>query len=167
MEIRLYKPLKQKIVCYQGTLIASSATERLIYTPWDHKTVDTGYVVFARDDHLYEYFYSDRWYTVFRLHGKSDKCLKGWYCNVARPAVFTESMIESEDLELDLFVSPDRQTILLLDEEEYGERGLANNDPVAHHAAQDAVVELRRLIAHGDAPFTDAVAGAPDHLAQM
>jgi hypothetical protein len=119
--------------------------------------IDLGFVVFEPGDYLDEYFYSDRWYNVYALHSPAGQ-LKGWYCNITRPAVFFLDTIESEDLELDLFVSPDRQTIMLLDEDEYAARGIEENEPVVHETVQAALYELRLRAERGDEPFTDSSA---------
>ncbi len=44
--------------------------------------------------------------------------LKGWYCNVGKPAVIEDGILSYVDLALDLWVSPDgKQTVL--DEDEF------------------------------------------------
>ncbi len=150
--IHLIKPLKQATITYQATVLQRSATHMLIYARWERPAVDLGYVVFAPGDQFYEHFYSERWYTIFAIYA-ADDTPRGWYCNLARPARFTAERIESEDLELDLFISPDRQTILLLDEEEYAQRGLEQHDPPAHRAVMAALDELRDMAARGVEPF--------------
>jgi protein associated with RNAse G/E len=114
--------------------------------------MDLGYLRFMPGDLLYEHFYSDRWYNVYEVRSEHGQ-LKGWYCNVTRPALFVDGSIESEDLELDLFVAPDRRTILVLDEDEFAARQLEATDPAAHRAALAALGELRELVAAGQGPF--------------
>ncbi len=150
--IRLFKPLKDKIVTYHGEVLERSPTAMLIRARWDHTLVDMGYVTFAPGDLLYEHFYTDRWYNVYELRSAQGQ-LKGWYCNITRPAIFDADSIVSEDLELDIFVSPDRATILILDEDEYALRNLADSDPLSHAAALHALGELRNLAERGEGPF--------------
>lgn len=81
----------------------------------DMPFVDT---VFKRNDRFVEIFYTDRWYNVFEIHDRDDDRLKGWYCNVGRPAVVGPDSVSYVDLALDLWVSPDgAQTVL--DEDEF------------------------------------------------
>ncbi|MEP7188292.1 MAG: DUF402 domain-containing protein, partial [Roseiflexaceae bacterium] len=79
--------------------------------------------------------------------------LKGWYCNVSRPAQFDTDVIVSEDLELDLFVAPDHARILRLDLEEFAARGFDRSDPAAYAAALAALDELERMAQAGTPPF--------------
>lgn len=150
--VNLIKPAKDTIITYQAQVLQRDSRFMLLHARWDRDTIDIGFVTFELGDHLYEYFYTDRWYNIYELQAP-DGTLKGWYCNITRPALFYADMIESEDLELDLFVSPDRQHIHLLDEDEYAARGIAGYDPDAHHAALAAVDELRDLAMRGVEAF--------------
>jgi protein associated with RNAse G/E len=107
---------------------------------------------FEAGDIFIETYYADRWYNIFQIHGPDGR-LKGWYCNITRPAVIGADTLDSEDLELDLVVAPDRAVVRLDDEDEYAARNLAGDDPEAHTAALAAVDELRALIAAGAGPF--------------
>ena len=40
-----------------------------------------------RGDRFIETYYTDRWYNIFEIHAREDDRLKGWYCNIAKPAV--------------------------------------------------------------------------------
>ncbi len=150
--VRLIKPAKDTIITYDGALLRRDDTCILLQARWTRPRMDLGYVVFEPGDSLYEYFYCDRWYNIYQLNAV-DGTLKGWYCNITRPAIFGDDTIESEDLELDMFVSPDRATILVLDEDEYAARGLEHSDPDTHRAARAALVELTDMARRGAAPF--------------
>lgn len=74
-------------------------------------------VVLKRNDRFVETFYDDRWYNIFEIYDRDDGRLKGWYCNVGRPAVLGDGTVSYMDLAIDLWVSPDgRQTVLDRDE---------------------------------------------------
>jgi protein associated with RNAse G/E len=105
----------------------------------DNTTV--GYTVFKRGDRLVETFYSDRWYNVFAVYDRDDGALKGWYCNVTRPATITGDAVSSDDLALDVWVSP-AGTVTVLDEEEFAALELSDAD---HAMALDAMQQLLRL----------------------
>lgn len=150
--IRLLKPAKGTTITYTGELLRHEPTHLLIHARWERPQLDLGYVVFDPGDHFYEHFYSERWYTIFELRGASG-ALKGWYCNVSRPAQFDNALIVSEDLELDLFVSPDRVQTLRLDLHEFAARGFERSDPEAHAAALAALDKLERMARAGTPPF--------------
>ncbi len=61
----------------------------------------------------------------------ADGTLKGWYCDITRPAAVTAGEVVVEDLDLDLWVSADRSLVLRLDEDEFEASGLADRDPQA------------------------------------
>lgn len=153
--ITLIKPLKGLRVSFEAEELHRDATSILVRAPWGRGVVDLGLMRFAPGDVLLEYYYSDRWYNVFQLHAP-DGTLKGWYCNITRPAVIGVDYVESEDLELDLLVAPDRQTLRLDDEDEFAVRNLEQLDPPAYAAALAAVQELRVLAAQGEGPFAGA-----------
>lgn len=150
--IRLVKPLKGIVVTFEAELVASTATSVVVQAPWSRGVIDLGLLVFEPGDRLTEHYYSDRWYNIFELYDTEGR-LKGWYCNIARPAVIGDHAVESEDLELDLLVSADRRELRLDDEDEFAARNLEREDPAAHVAALAALEELRQLIAAGAPPF--------------
>ena len=153
--VHLLKPGKNTTITYAGELLRDDGDHVLIHARWEHPRRDLGYVVFDTGDHFYEHYYTERWFNVFEVRAESGH-LKGWYCNVTRPARIDGDLITSEDLELDLFVAPDRQKTLRLDLDEFEARDLASSDPVAHAAALAALDELERLARAGAAPFDRA-----------
>jgi len=80
-------------------------------------------VVLKRNDRFVETFYTDKWYNVFAVYDRDDGKLKGWYCNITKPAVIEDGSVSFVDLALDLWVSADgKQTVL--DEDELEELNL-------------------------------------------
>ena len=75
--------------------------------------------------------------------------LKGWYCDITRPAVLPGAELLVEDLDLDLWRSADGSAVLRLDEDEFEESGLARSDPQAAAAAVRALDELESLAREG------------------
>lgn len=110
--------------------------------------VDMGFVVFCRGDRFVETFYADRWYNVFAVYEGDSALLKGWYCNICRPATIMETAVRCEDLALDLWV-PQAGEPLLLDEEEFVALDLSAAE---RELCWTAVAELRTLIAGSRLP---------------
>ena len=110
--------------------------------------LDLGFAIFARGDRFVEYFYDDRWYNIFAVHAGDSDRLKGWYCNVCRPAVLGETTIHCEDLALDLWVAPDGKS-LVLDENEFAALQITADERVQGRAA---LHELNRLANNGMLP---------------
>jgi predicted RNA-binding protein associated with RNAse of E/G family len=150
--VQLLKPGKGTIITYHGELLLSEPGHILIHARWERPALDLGYAVFETGDHFYEHYYTERWFNIFEIHNESG-ALKGWYCNITRPAQVVGDTISSEDLELDLFVPPDRQNILQLDIDEFVARSFDVTDPPAHAAALAALDELEGMARAGDEPF--------------
>lgn len=150
--IYLKKPHKNTEVVFKAELLHASPSYRRLRAEWGRPRLDLGYVAFEHDDVFVEHYYTDRWYALFELHSATG-IHKGWYGNISRPAYFTSDSIISEDLDLDLFVSADRSTILRLDRDEFEQRGLATSDPDAYSAAYAALDELEQQARAGVAPF--------------
>jgi hypothetical protein len=75
--------------------------------------------VLKRNDRFVETFYADKWYNIFEIYDRDNGMLKGWYCNIGKPAVIEEDVVSYIDLALDLWVTPDgSQTVLDEDEME-------------------------------------------------
>ena len=150
--VHLLKPGKGTTVAYQAELVLEEPGHILLHARWERPALDLGYVVFNTGDHFYEHYYTERWYNIFEVRNESG-ALKGWYCNVTRPAQIDGATLISEDLELDLFVPPARDKILRLDLEEFEARGFAISDPATHTAALGALDELEHLARAGLPPF--------------
>ena len=110
--------------------------------------MDLGFVVLEPGDRWTEYFYADRWYNIFEIHA-SDGRLKGWYCNVTRPASIGNGEVAAEDLALDLWVAPDGEP-QVLDEDEFDALAIS---PAEREAARQALAELQGMVVQRVAPF--------------
>jgi predicted RNA-binding protein associated with RNAse of E/G family len=152
--VHLLKPGKGTTVTYSGALALEEAGHILIHARWERPALDLGYVVFEPGDHFYEHYYTERWFNIFEVRDMGGQ-LKGWYCNVTRPARIAGDTLTSEDLELDLFVPPDRGRPLRLDLDEFEARNLATSDPAAHAAALAAMDELEAMARRGEPPFDE------------
>jgi predicted RNA-binding protein associated with RNAse of E/G family len=150
--VHLIKPRQQRTVIYAGVLLVEEPDHLLVHARWTRQAMDLGYVVFAPGDHFYEHYYTDRWYNIFEVRSAAGD-LKGWYCNITRPALVAGDVVTSEDLELDLFVAPDRRNFLRLDQEEFDALALDVTEPAAYAAALQALAELEEMARAGAPPF--------------
>lgn len=85
---------------------------------FDRGDVDLGFTTFKRGDRFIEHYFNDRWYNIFAVYDRDDGRLKGWYCNICRPAEIGETAVRCADLALDVWVDPDGR-VTVLDEEEF------------------------------------------------
>jgi protein associated with RNAse G/E len=93
-------------------------------------------------DRSVEVFYDNRWYNIFAIHDQQHDRLKGWYCNITRPARIEANDIYSEDLALDLIVYPDGKWDIV-DEEEYAALELSAYE---RQQVDQALGELKILV---------------------
>ncbi|MGW1131772.1 DUF402 domain-containing protein [Streptomyces griseoluteus] len=144
VEVVLVKAGRTKIR-YPAVLLADDGTRVSVRAPWAGEGVrDFGFVRFEPGDVFTEHYWRDRWYSVKEVRAQ-DGALKGWYCDVTRPAVRSGAELVVEDLDLDLWVSGDGQDVFRLDEDEFAASGLAGRDPEAAAAAASALDELEAL----------------------
>ncbi|MBE0685040.1 MAG: DUF402 domain-containing protein [Anaerolineaceae bacterium] len=81
-------------------------------------------IVIKRNDRFLEAFFTDRWYNIFEIRDRDDNDLKGWYCDICKPAIITNHQISYEDLALDLWVFPDGRKIIF-DEDQFNQLDLS------------------------------------------
>ena len=146
-------PAGEVRVTWTGRMLRRSEREVVLEATFTHSARDLGYVRLGPGDRFVEYYYTDRWYNVMAIYNAGDGVFKGWYCNVTRPAQIDGDTITSEDLELDLFVAPDRVRMLRLDLDEFAARGFEVSDPPTHAAALAALDQLEHLAQAGMPPF--------------
>ncbi|MFF1646057.1 DUF402 domain-containing protein [Streptomyces sp. NPDC058240] len=130
---------------YPADVIRDDGVRVTVRAPWAAPGVrDFGFVRFEPGDVFTEHYWRDRWFAVKEVRTGAGR-LKGWYCDITRPAVLRDGELLVEDLDLDLWVSADGSSVLRLDEDEFEESGLAGRDPAAAGAARRALDELEHL----------------------
>jgi predicted RNA-binding protein associated with RNAse of E/G family len=135
---------------YKGTLVDEQGTHLALEARFDRSDVHFFGITFREGDRFIETYYSDRWFNIFEIHAASDDHLKGWYCNITRPARIDQEHIYAEDLALDLLVYPDGR-VQVLDEDEFEEITLSVSD---RKNAQTALDELRQWVEARKGPFS-------------
>ena len=106
-------------------------------------------VVFKKGDRFVEYYYSDRWYNIFEIYDRDDGQVKGWYCNIGKPAVIDAAVVSYVDLALDLWVSVNG-TQTVLDEDEF--EALELNAEL-RAAALQGLADLKQQFLNNKPPF--------------
>jgi protein associated with RNAse G/E len=133
---------------YEGDLIRRDTNAIVIEALFDRKDMPFQDVVFRTGDRFVEYYYSDRWYNIFAVHDKDDRKIKGWYCNIGKPAEIDDGVVSYVDLALDLWVSADwKQTVL--DEDEFEALQLTGE---LHSGAVSGLKEVQSLFESKNPP---------------
>ncbi|MFD3491451.1 DUF402 domain-containing protein [Streptomyces sp. NPDC058690] len=148
VEVALVKAGRTKIR-YPADVVRDDGIRVTVTAPWAAPGVrDFGFVRFEPGDVFTEHYWRDRWFAVKEVRTGAGT-LKGWYCDITRPAVLRDGELLVEDLDLDLWVSADGSSVLRLDEDEFEASGLTARDPAAADAARHALDELERLALAG------------------
>jgi uncharacterized protein len=127
---------------YTGRVLEQDEHSILIEANFNRPDTPFHGMMLGEGDRFVEIYFSDRWYNIFQIHDRNDASLKGWYCNITRPAVMMSDRIEYIDLALDLLVFPDGRQ-LVLDQDEFDELPL---DDDTRQKALDTLPELQKLI---------------------
>lgn len=105
---------------YDGRLVGRDHHSLVIEAPFviDAEQYTLLDVVLKRGDRFVETYYNDRYYNVYEIFDRDDGQLKGWYCNLSRPAQLGTDTVSWVDLALDLWVWPDGRSEIL-DQDEF------------------------------------------------
>ena len=134
---------------YAGNIIHRSESSLVLEAIFDMEQREFHGLTFRRGDRFVETHYSDRWYNVLAVHDFDTGLLKGWYCNITRPAKIEKDSPSAEDLALDLVVLPNG-TQYVLDEDEFAALNLNSSDRAG---AKAALKELQQFAEALDGPF--------------
>jgi hypothetical protein len=158
VEIVKLAPDGHKAASYSGTLLESPPGWVVAKATWTFRRMELGYMTFDPGDYLYEYFSTVYPFNAFVLFSPEDD-FKGWYCNITHPTTVKDRTVFWHDLYVDIIQKADGE-ILILDEDELEQSGLARSDPDLHAMileTRDLVVAKMRQQRY---PFSD-IAG-PD-----
>lgn len=120
MRIKVQKknPADEVLYEYEGDELRRDDTTIVLEALFTRDDMPFMDVTFKNGDRFVEYYYSDRWYNIFAIYDRDDGKIKGWYCNIGKPAVIEDGVVSYVDLALDLWVSANgKQTVL--DEDEF------------------------------------------------
>jgi uncharacterized protein len=142
-------PAGEEKIQYQGEVIEEAPDEVVLLAYWRQAARDLGYTVFEPGDRFTEYYFSNQWYNIFDIADAQGK-RKGWYCNIAEPAVITDHRIEQVDLVLDVWVDP-AGNIQILDEDEFAADTTLSEQQ--RQGARQGLQDLLQRIAVQEEPF--------------
>ncbi|MFW6235098.1 MAG: DUF402 domain-containing protein [Spirochaetota bacterium] len=123
--------------CISHDAVAGHITVEAIFSI---DSADGGAFRLQKGDRMVEYFFSDRYYNVFEV-SDPDGSLKGYYCNITRPASISESEIRADDLALDISVDA-AGNYRVLDREEFDALSLSESERAAALEAADSLIDM-------------------------
>ena len=108
---------------YEGEVLRRDENSITVEAFFNRDDMPFQEIILKRNDRFVETFYTDKWYNIFEIYDRDDGKLKGWYCNITKPAVIEADSVSYVDLALDLWISADGSR-KVLDEDELEELGL-------------------------------------------
>jgi predicted RNA-binding protein associated with RNAse of E/G family len=138
------------VLSYSGSVLSRGEVHITLEATFTGDPITLGNTTLEPGDRFVEHHFGDRWYNVLEVYAPATGRLKGWYCNITRPAVLDRGQVESDDLALDLWVEPACQPVIL-DWDQFQALALS---PAEHEAALTALEELQNLARTGKLPRT-------------
>ena len=136
----------REVLRYSGTELNRTAHSILVEAYFTFQDTDLGMITLSKGDRFLEWFYSDRGYNIFEVHGVETNHLKGWYCNITRPAIIADDFVQANDLALDVVVELNG-VIHILDQVEFDELDIPSNErQQAKHALQQLLERVQKRI---------------------
>lgn len=145
IKVQKKNPAGEVTYQYEGELLRRDENSVTLEALFDRADMPFMDVVFKTGDRFVETYYTNRWYNIFAIHDREGGIIKGWYCNIGKPAVIEDGIVSYIDLALDLWVSSDgKQSVL--DEDEF--EALKLNEEL-REGALNGLKELQDLFAAG------------------
>jgi hypothetical protein len=126
---------------YHGEVVQSLPDRVVLEALFDREDRLFHGMPLRRGDRFVETYFTERWYNIYEIHAREDDSLRGWYCNIGRPALLDGDCLSYIDLALDLLIFPDGRQVVL-DEDEFLKLDLPATDRQHALAALD---ELKHL----------------------
>ena len=126
---------------YHGEVVRSLADRVVLEAHFDREDRLFHGMPLRRGDRFVETYFTDRWYNIYEIHAREDDSLRGWYCNVGKPALLDGDCLSYVDLALDLLVFPDGRQVVL-DEDEFLKLDIS---PADRQQALAALAELKQV----------------------
>jgi len=124
---------------YTGEILEESPNGILVEAYFNRSDLPLNGILLKQNDRFLEFYSREKWFNIYEIYDRDDGLLKAWYCNVTRPARWTEGVLCYDDLALDLLVFPSGRQIEL-DRDEFELLDLSDSDQTQ---VRRALEELR------------------------
>lgn len=142
----------QELFRYEGELLERSEEQAIVRAIYNRQDQEIFGLELSQGDVFIEYHFTDRWYNLFAILSRDQKQIRGWYCNITRPARLDRAHVYADDLALDVIIDLAGEP-RLVDEQEFIELDLPDED---RKQALMAVEELMDLAVNTAGPFEEA-----------
>ncbi|HQV93402.1 MAG TPA: DUF402 domain-containing protein [Anaerolineales bacterium] len=149
IKVQKKNPAGEVLYEYEGDELRRDETSIVLEALFTRDDMPFQDVTFKKGDRFVEYYYSDHWYNIFAIYDRDDGALKGWYCNIGKPAVIEDGIVSYIDLALDLWVSANG-TQFVLDEDEFDALALSDD---LRKSALNGLDDLKQVFLNNKPPL--------------
>jgi len=139
--VRKLTPSHQETWNYWARVIKNFKDGVLLEAFFDREDRSFYGIKLEKEDRFLERYFTNHWYNIYEIYHKSNGELKGWYCNIAEPALITHSGVSFIDLALDVLIFPDGK-LQILDEDEFEKMDLRTDQKTK---SREAIEELKEI----------------------
>jgi protein associated with RNAse G/E len=140
---------------WQAELVSESDTLLTFVGEFEEEIRHPHLGIIRRGTISHEYYWLDRWYSVFRFHEPGGE-RRNFYCNVNMPPMFENGVLDYVDLDIDVLVWPDF-TYEILDRDDFARNAIKyfySKELIAQ--AEASLEQLIALIEGREFPFSEA-----------
>lgn len=143
VQVRKLNPSHQETWHYWARVINILPDGILLEAFFDGEDLPFHGIKLEKDDRFIERYFTNQWYNIYEIYQKENGELKGWYCNIAEPAVITNEGVSFVDLALDVLVFPNGK-LQVLDEDEFEKLDLTPDQKTKSLGAVEELKEFFR-----------------------
>lgn len=131
------------VFAYPATILQHDEQKMVIRASFtSHKDYNIAGLELKNGDKCIEVFYFHRWFNIFEVYAGKSEQIRGWYCNITKPAIYQDNHLYYSDLALDVIAFHDGRQVVV-DEEQFMQLPL---DESTRHKAKSELQQLRQLL---------------------
>lgn len=131
------------VFAYPATILQHDEQKIVIRASFtSHKDYNIAGLELKNGDKCIEVFYFHRWFNIFEVYAGKSEQIRGWYCNITKPAIYQDNHLYYSDLALDVIAFHDGRQVVV-DEEQFMQLPL---DEPTRHKAKSELQQLRQLL---------------------
>ena len=89
------------VFAYPATILQHDEQKMVIRASFtSHKDYNIAGLELKNGDKCIEVFYFHRWFNIFEVYAGKSEQIRGWYCNITKPAIYQENHLYYSDFSI-------------------------------------------------------------------
>ena len=132
----------EEVFQYPAQILQTTSEKIVVHAIFtSHKDYNIEGLELKKGDKCIEVFYFKKWFNIIEVYAGNSNNLRGWYCNIAKPATIEGDHLYYNDLALDIIrLANGQQTVV--DQDEFAQLSL---EPQTRKNAQNALDKYYNL----------------------